>query len=239
MARGKFRLAMASWDGGLIGKSSPRSSHPLSGNHMLDLIREDLRQKALWCYENDRWPMLVKTLLTDGTMAMIIYRLMQWSHQRHLVPLEMVFNKLNAVFCNCIIGRGAEFGSGFVLIHSTGVVINSKVRGGRNVLIEHQVTIGAERRLAPTIGDGVFLGAGAKILGAVVVGDGARVGANAVVVKDVPPHCTVVGIPARVVRDRTPAPSDEGYLVDERFHDDAPSHVPAPSLDRATSWTNS
>ena len=89
---------------------------------------------------------LLKVLLTDGTPAMILYRLMQWSRRWRLVPLEMIVNRLNTVFCNCIIGRGAEFGPGFVLIHATGVVINGRVRAGSNVYIEHQVTIGAERR---------------------------------------------------------------------------------------------
>lgn len=168
-------------------------------------IRADLRRKAAWCYESERWPAVLKVLLTDGTPAMVWYRLMQWSRRYRLLPLEMFFNKLNAVCCNCIIGRGAEFGPGFVLIHSTGVVINGSVRGGANVLIEHQVTIGAERRASPVLGDDVFLGAGAKVVGAVTIGDGARVGANAVVVHDVPSHCTAVGIPARVVRRRPPA----------------------------------
>jgi serine O-acetyltransferase len=167
------------------------------------LIRTDLRRKALWCYENDRPAAVFKALMTDGTTAMILYRMMQWSRRRGLTPFEMVFNKLNAILCNCIIGRGAEFGPGLVLIHSIGVVINGQVRGGSDVLIEHQVTIGAERRQAPVIGDGVFIGAGAKVIGAVVVGDGARVGANAVVVDDVPPQTTVVGAPARVVRRRS------------------------------------
>jgi serine O-acetyltransferase len=171
---------------------------------LLHLIGEDLRGKARWCYESDRPRDLLKVLLTDGTMAMILYRLMQWSRRHRLTPLEMIFNKLNAVFCNCIIGRGAEFGPGFVLIHSTGVVINGLVRGGSNVLIEHQVTIGAERRQSPTVGNNVFIGAGAKILGAVVIGDGARIGANAVVVKDVPPETTVVGIPARPIGRTAP-----------------------------------
>ena len=135
-------------------------------------------------------------------MAMVFYRAMQWSRRWRLVPFEMVFNRLNTIFCGCIIGRGAEFGPGFVLIHSTGVVINGRVRGGCNVFIEHQVTIGAERRSSPTLGDDVFIGAGAKVLGAVNVGDGARIGANAVVVRDVPAGATVVGIPARVVRQR-------------------------------------
>ena len=67
---------------------------------------------------------------------------------------------------------------------------------------EHQVTIGAERRESPVLGNDVFIGAGAKIIGSVTIGDGARIGANAVVVRDVPAHATAVGIPARVVRIR-------------------------------------
>ncbi|MBL8798963.1 MAG: serine acetyltransferase [Planctomycetia bacterium] len=167
-------------------------------------VGEDLKAKARWCYERDDWRARCKVLLTDGTPAMILYRLMQWSRSCGLFPLEMLCNKLNAICCNCIIGRGAEFGPGFVLVHATGVVINGNVRGGCNVFVEHQVTIGAERRQSPRLGSDVFIGAGAKIIGAVTLGDGARVGANAVVVRDVPPHATVVGIPARVVRQRTP-----------------------------------
>lgn len=146
--------------------------------------------------------MLFKVLLTDGTMAMVWYRLMQWSRLYRLTPLEMLFNKINTMFCNCIIGRGAEFGPGLVFIHATGIVINGTVRGGSNIHLEHQVTIGAERRQAPVLGNDIFVGAGARILGSITVGDGAKVGANAVVVKDVPAHSTVVGIPAQVVRQR-------------------------------------
>ena len=119
-----------------------------------------------------------------------------------LFPFEMLFNRINTMFCNCIIGRGADFGPGFVLIHSIGVVINGSVRGGSNVKIEHQVTIGAERRQSPVIGNDVFIGAGAKVIGSVTIGDGARIGANAVVVHDVPANTTVVGIPAKVIRVR-------------------------------------
>jgi serine O-acetyltransferase len=179
---------------------------------MVSLIRQDLRQKAFWCYESDRWTAVAKVLVTDGTLAMVLYRLMQWSRRYRLVPLEMLFNKLNVVCSNCIIGRGAEFGPGFVLVHATGVVINGGVRGGSNVYVEHQVTIGAERRQSPVIGSNVFIGAGAKVIGPVTVGDGARIGANAVVVHDVPAHTTVVGIPARVVRRREPGGSAENGL---------------------------
>jgi serine O-acetyltransferase len=178
------------------------------------LICSALLAKAEWCYESRRWPAVVKVLLTDGTAAMIWYRLMQGARRWRLAPLEMLFNRLNTMFCGCIIGRGAEFGEGFVLIHSIGVGINGSVRGGNHVKIEHQVTIGAEKRSSPQIGNGVFIGAGAKVIGAVEIGDGARVGANAVVVHDVPAHTTVVGIPARGVAQRQlpekPAEPDVG-----------------------------
>lgn len=171
---------------------------------VLRALREDFRRKALWCYESDTWRSRAKVVLTDGTASMILYRLMQGSRRWGLLPLEMLFNKLNSCCCNCVIGRGAEFGPGLVLIHSTGIVINGAVRGGTGVLIEHQVTLGAQGRRSPTLGDDVFIGAGAKVIGAVNIGDGARIGANAVVLDDVPAHATAVGIPARVVRQRAP-----------------------------------
>ena len=162
------------------------------------LLISDLRAKAEWVYGSVSRRNVLKALLTDGTFAMIMYRLMQWAQRRRLVPLAMIFNKLNGFFGRCIIGRNAQFGPGFVLIHSYGVVINSNVRGGRDVKIEHAVTIGAEKNAAPELGDNVFIGAGAKIIGGVKLGSNVRVGANAVVVHDVPDGATAVGIPARV-----------------------------------------
>jgi serine O-acetyltransferase len=163
------------------------------------LILSDIKAKARWLYGDDSFRNLLKARFTDGSGAMIRYRWMQWAQRHRLVPLAMIFNKLN-VLGGCIIGRGADFGEGFVLVHSNGVVINTSVKGGRNVVIEHQVTIGAEKGLSPVLGDGVFIGAGAKVLGAVRIGNGAKVGANAVVLEDVPEAATVVGIPARVVK---------------------------------------
>ena len=78
------------------------------------IFLEDLRCKAEWCYGDTRPTTLLKALLTDGTFAMACYRLMAWSHRHHLAPLTMVCNKVNAVFGQCIIGRGATFGPGFV-----------------------------------------------------------------------------------------------------------------------------
>lgn len=165
-------------------------------------LSTDLRLKARWCYGADGGRQIIKVCLTDGTAAMVCYRLQQWARRWRLTPLELVLCRLNAICCNCIIGRGAEFGPGFVLIHATGVVINGRVTGGHTVLIEHQVTIGAERGKSPVLGNEIFIGAGAKVVGSVTVGNGARIGANAVVVKDVPALATVGGVPARVLRQR-------------------------------------
>jgi serine O-acetyltransferase len=182
--------------------------------NVFTLIRKDLRRKARWCYRSESARAILRVLMTDGTIAMVLYRLMQWSRRWRLFPLEMLFNKLNSICCNCIIGRGAEFGEGFVLIHATGVVINGQVRGGSNVSIEHQVTIGAEGRQSPLLGSDVFIGAGAKIIGPVRVGTGAKIGANAVVIDDVPDHTTAVGVPARIIRRRRPVAEAEASPPD-------------------------
>lgn len=169
---------------------------------MLRLFAEDVRQKAVWCYGSSTWKAVLQTLLTDGTAAMFWYRAMQCSQRWRLAPLAMIFNKVNAICCQCIIGRNADFGPGFVLIHSQGVVINSNVKGGRQIFIEHQVTIGAEKGQTPLLADHIFIGAGAKIIGPVKIGKSARIGANAVVIRDVPDGATVGGIPAKVLRIR-------------------------------------
>ena len=141
-------------------------------NRMFSLIASDMRAKAKWVYGDISNKTVLKAFLTDGSAAMLWYRFMQASQRLGLKPLAMMFNKINSVFCSCVIGRDALFGEGFVLIHSNGVVINSKVIGGKNILIEHGVTIGEEKGAAP-------------------------VGANAVVVKDVPEGTTAVGVPAK------------------------------------------
>ncbi|MBM4028639.1 MAG: serine acetyltransferase [Planctomycetes bacterium] len=176
---------------------------------VFSLVAGDIRAKATWLYGSVSRKTVLKTLCTDGTFAMVVYRLMQWSQRKRFVPLAMLFNKLNVWFGRCIIGRGADFGPGFVLIHSYGVVINTGVRGGRDVRLEHLVTIGAEKNESPVLGDDVFVGAGAKVLGGVRIGHRAKIGANAVVVDDVPDGCTAVGVPARVVGRKSES-RDEG-----------------------------
>jgi len=166
------------------------------------LIQSDLRAKAQWSYNDDCWQNQLRALASDGTTAMIVYRAMQAARRRNFPAIEMLMNKVNSGLLGCVIGRGADFGPKFVLIHSNGVVINGTVRGGSGVFVEHQVTIGAEKKRSPVIGNNVFIGAGAKIVGSVTVADNTRIGANAVVTRNVAANTTVVGIPAKPIGPR-------------------------------------
>lgn len=97
----------------------------------------------------------------------------------------------------------ATLGYGLRLPHPTGVVIHQDAVIGNECMLMQQVTIGQMAGPgAPVIGANVYVGAGAKILGPVIIGDGVRVGANAVVLDNLPSQCTAVGIPARIVRNR-------------------------------------
>ncbi|WP_165067537.1 serine O-acetyltransferase [Paludisphaera rhizosphaerae] len=100
----------------------------------------------------------------------------------------------------CMLLHAGSIGPGLVLQHGIGaVIVADKI--GSGCWINQQVTLGVGPKPGfPTLGDEVGVGAGAKVLGGVVVGDRARIGANAVVVKDVPPDVTVVGVPAYIVR---------------------------------------
>ena len=98
---------------------------------------------------------------------------------------------------------GAQIGGGFFIDHGMGVVIGETTEIGRNVTVYQGVTLGGTGKETgkrhPTLGDGVIVGTGARVLGPVTIGDGAKVGAGAIVVKDAPPNSTVVGNPGRPV----------------------------------------
>lgn len=164
---------------------------------------DDMRRKKE-IYEKDAGEpvSMTRILMSDGTSANLLYRAMRWSAKRGMKGPAYALQYANKVINHCVIGMGADFGPGFVLLHPTGVVINSKVKGGTNVALESGVVIGDEKGVSPELGDGIFVGSGAKIVGGVDVGSGARVGANAVVVKSVDRDTTVVGIPAKPIRRR-------------------------------------
>ena len=166
----------------------------------MKIFIDDIKQKQAFYNQQGFDTSLLRAFISDGTLAGFFYRLTQLLVSFHLSPIALLTHKLNVFFCGCVIGVKAKFGRGFILLHPVGVVINSKVRGGDNVVIESGVVIGDEKGQAPVLGDNVFVGSGAKIIGGIRIGDNAKIGANAVVVKDVDSDTTVVGIPAKPVK---------------------------------------
>src|SRR5258707_15386947 len=108
---------------------------------------------------------------------------------------------------------GATIGRRFFIDHGMGVVIGETAEIGDDCTLYHGVTLGGtswnKGKRHPTLGKGVVVGAGAKILGPILIGEGARIGSNAVVVKDVPECATAVGIPARILDDETQSAREE------------------------------
>ena len=145
------------------------------------------------------WPEAI--LCYAGLHAVVWHRLAHRLWQMRLRGLARVVSHIGRFLTGIEIHPGARIGQRFFIDHGMGVVIGETAEIGDDVLIYHGVTLGglsgSPGKRHPTIGNGVAIGAGAQVLGPILVGDGARIGANAVVTKDVPARCTVVGIPAR------------------------------------------
>ncbi len=158
-------------------------------------------------------------LCYPGLHATLVHRLSHRLYRRGWFLLARMVAHAGRGLTGVEIHPGAQIGRRLVIDHGMGVVIGETAIVGDDVYLYHAVTLGgtsSERgKRHPTIGNGVIVGAGAKVLGDILVADGARVGANAVVVRAVDPGVTVVGIPARPVdRDPVqPAPSHPGLFV--------------------------
>jgi len=152
-------------------------------------------------------------LCYPGLHAVWIHRVAHrmWATPGLRLPAR-VLSQLNRALTGIEIHPGAVIGRRFFIDHGMGVVIGETAEVGDDVMIYHGVTLGGrsmERvKRHPTLGDGVTVGAGARILGPITVGAGAQVGANSVVVKDVPPGAVVVGVPGQVRRPPASEPAD-------------------------------
>ena len=142
-----------------------------------------------------------------GLHALLIHRLAQRLWNWRLLWLGRFVAHLGRWFTGIEIHPCAVIGERVFIDHGMGVVIGQTAEIGDDCTLYHGVTLGGtswqKGKRHPTLGKGVVVGAGAKILGPITVGDGAKVGSNAVVVKDVPAGATVVGIPARVLDEQT------------------------------------
>ncbi|HEX9097384.1 MAG TPA: serine acetyltransferase [Candidatus Dormibacteraeota bacterium] len=137
--------------------------------------------------------------------ATAIYRASHWCQVRGWRGLPTLLERLNMVLFGVEISCGMHVGPGLYLPHPYGSVLMAE-RIGANVTFVHAVTVGMRNEwVFPIIDDGVFVGAGARVLGGVRLGRGCSIGANAVVIHDVPAGATAVGVPA-VVRESSIAP---------------------------------
>jgi len=137
-----------------------------------------------------------------GLHALWFHRIAHWMWRHKMFWLARFWSHLSRVLTGIEIHPGAKIGPAFFIDHGMGVVIGETAEIGSNVTLYHGVTLGGtswkKGKRHPTLQDDVVIGAGAKILGPITIGARTRVGANAVVIKDVPPDCVVVGIPGRV-----------------------------------------
>jgi serine O-acetyltransferase len=141
-----------------------------------------------------------------GFHALQFHRLAHWLWKRRFYLLGRLTSHISRFITGIEIHPGAQLGAGFFIDHGMGVVIGETSEVGENVTLYHGVTLGGtstkKEKRHPTLGNNVIVGAGAKILGPVKIGDYARIGAGSVVVENVPPNSTVVGVPGRVVYDK-------------------------------------
>jgi serine O-acetyltransferase len=148
-----------------------------------------------------------------GVHALGFYRLGHWLWGLGLTTLARFVSHLGRLLTGIEIHPGAEIGRRLFIDHGMGVVIGETSVVGNDVTLYQSVTLGgtslAKGKRHPTLEDGVIVGAGAQVLGPVRVGAGARIGANAVVVRDVLPGATMIGIPARPAGEKAPVREPE------------------------------
>jgi serine O-acetyltransferase len=154
-------------------------------------------------------------LCYPGLHAVGIHVISSFLWRRRFYTLGRFVSHVGRFLTGIEIHPGATIGRRFIIDHGMGVVIGETAEIGDDVYIYHQVTLGgtslSHGKRHPTIGNGVIIGAGAKVLGAIQIGENARIGANAVVVAAVPACTTVVGIPARPVERAERKPRFDAY----------------------------
>jgi serine O-acetyltransferase len=164
-------------------------------------------------------------LTSPGFHALVLHRAANWLWRRRLQLPGRMLSHINRALTGIEIHPGARIGRGVFIDHGMGVVVGETASIGDNVTMYQGVTLGGTGKQRgkrhPTVEQDAVIGVGASVLGAVTIGEGARVGAGSVVLKDVPPHTTAVGIPARAVSWRDPASGETRRL----------EHLPDPDRD--------
>lgn len=154
----------------------------------------------------------LEVLLYPSFWATIFHRTAHFFYKKHRYFVARFISQFSRLITGIEIHPGAKIGKGFFIDHGMGVVIGETCEIGDNVLIYQGVTLGGTGKDTgkrhPTVQDNVLIGAGTKVLGPVVIGSNSKIGAGSVVLRDVPPNSTAVGVPARCT---TREEDDIGY----------------------------
>jgi len=155
-------------------------------------------------YRNDPAAKNIEFLLYPGFHAITLHRVLHFLYKLGLPFFPRMFSEINRFLTGLEIHPGATIGKGFFVDHGMGVVIGETTIIGDNCVLFHNVTLGGtgkhQGKRHPTIGDNVFIGTAATLLGPIVVGNNVKIGANSfVVMRDVPSNCTVAGTPAKII----------------------------------------
>src|SRR5579859_1069641 len=164
-----------------------------------------LREEIASIFERDPAARSTWEVLTcyPGLHAILIHRVSHWLWSQRVRWIGRMLSHIGRFLTGIEIHPGATIGRRVFIDHGMGVVIGETAEIGDDCTLYHGVTLGGTTwnrgKRHPTLGRGVVIGAGAKVLGPINVGDGAKIGSNAVVVKDVPPGGTAIGVPARIL----------------------------------------
>jgi serine O-acetyltransferase len=143
-------------------------------------------------------------LTTPGLHALFFHRIAHFLYRKGWFLTGRLFATFSRFLTGIEIHPGARIGKRLFIDHGIGIVIGETAEIGDDVTLYHGVTLGGtgkdKGKRHPTVENNVMIGAGAKILGPVTIGAHAKIGANAVVLKDIPPYCTAIGIPAQVIK---------------------------------------
>lgn len=196
-----------------------------AGGSVKNGVLADLRRDIQVVFERDpaAKSVLEVVLCYPGFHAVLFHRVAHALYRRKLYVLARLVSHIARFLTGIEIHPGAKIGKGFFIDHGSGVVIGETTEIGDNVTLYQGVTLGGtgkeKGKRHPTIGNNVVISAGAKVLGAITIGDNCKVGAGSVVLKSVPPNCTVVGVPGRVVV------RDGQRVEDPLRHDQLPDPV--------------
>lgn len=187
---------------------------------MFKSMRSDIRT----VFQNDPAAkgMLEVIFTYSGLHALWAHRIAHWFYKKRLLVIARLISQISRFFTGIEIHPGAVIGQRLFIDHGMGVVIGETCEIGDDVVIYQGVTLGGtgkeQGKRHPTIGHHVVVSTGAKVLGSFTVGEYSRIGANAVVLKEVPPNSTVVGIPGKIVKQ-------DGVRLNKLDHGNLPDPV--------------